>query len=82
MPQRIIEPPKDQWDLLPTPFTPGEREVFELFDFKLPLEWEMYIRPHLNGLQPDLVLLNPYAGIAVFEIKDKGLEPQDPPIFA
>ena len=70
MQQRIIEPPKDQWDRLPTPLTPGEREVFELFKEALPLEWEMYIQPHLNGLRPDLVLLNPYAGIAVFEIKD------------
>ena len=73
MQQRIIDPPKDQWDRLPTPLTPGEREVFELFKEMLPLEWEMYIQPHLNGLRPDLVLLNPYAGIAVFEIKDWSL---------
>ena len=70
MQQRIIDPPEDQWARLPTPLTPGEREVFELFKEALPLEWEMYIQPHLNGLRPDLVLLNPYAGIAVFEIKD------------
>ena len=38
-----------------------------------PLEWEMYIQPHLNGLRPDLVLLNPTVGIAVFEIKDWSL---------
>ena len=73
MEQRIIDPPKDQWDRLPTPLTPGESEVFELFKEMLPLEWEMYIQPHLNGLRPDLVLLNPYAGIAVFEIKDWSL---------
>lgn len=30
----------------------------------------MYIQPHLNGLRPDFVLLNPNAGIAVFEVKD------------
>lgn len=71
--QRIIDPPEDQWDRLPTQLTPGEREVFELFKERLPLEWEMYIQPHLNGLRPDLVLLNPYAGIAVFEIKDWSL---------
>ena len=68
--QRLIDPPKDQWTLLPTPLTDGERAVAELFDAKLPLEWEMYVQPHLNGLRPDLVLLNPLAGIAVFEIKD------------
>ena len=47
MQQRIIDPPKKQWDLLPTPLTPGEREVFELFDANLPPEWEMYIQPIL-----------------------------------
>ena len=73
MQQRIIDPPKDQWHRLPTPLTSGENEVYNLFDTGLPLEWEMYIQPHLNGLRPDLVLLNPYAGIAVFEIKDWSL---------
>ena len=70
MEQRIIDPPKDQWNRLPTPLTSGENTVYNLFDARLPLEWEMYIQPHLNGLRPDLVLLNPYAGVAVFEIKD------------
>ena len=73
MQQRIIDPPKDQWHRLPTPLTSGENKVYNLFDARLPLEWEMYIQPHLNGLRPDLVLLNPYAGIAVFEIKDWSL---------
>ena len=68
--RRYIEPPKDQWDLLPTKLTKGERAVAELFDAKLPPAWEIYIQPHLNGLRPDIVLLNPMAGIAVFEIKD------------
>ena len=71
--ERHIDPPQEQWERLPTPLTPGERKVFELFDEKLPLEWEMYVQPHLNGLRPDLVLLNPYAGIAVYEIKDWNL---------
>ena len=73
MQKRIIDPPKDQWDRLPTPLTSGENKVCNLFDAGLPLDWEMYIQPHLNGLRPDLVLLNPYAGIAVFEIKDWSL---------
>ena len=70
---RHIDPPQEQWDRLPTSLTPGEREVYELFDEKLSLDWEMYIQPHLNGLRPDLVLLNPKVGIAVFEIKDWAL---------
>ncbi|MDE0017856.1 MAG: NERD domain-containing protein [Candidatus Poribacteria bacterium] len=73
MQQRIIDPPKDQWHRLPTPLTSGENKVYNLFDAGLPPDWEMYIQPHLNGLRPDLVLLNPYTGIAVFEIKDWSL---------
>ena len=67
---RLIDPPREQWDRLPTPLTTGEIAVAELFDAKLPNEWEIYIQPHLNGLRPDFVLLNPNAGIAVFEVKD------------
>ena len=37
-------------------------------------EWEIYIQPHLNGLRPDFVLLNPNVGIAVFEVKDWNLD--------
>jgi len=32
--------------------------------------WEIYIQPHLNGLRPDFVLVNPNVGIAVYEVKD------------
>lgn len=70
---RIIEPPRDQLDHLPTALTPGEQEVLNLFDTQLPDEWEIYIQPHLNGLRPDFVLLHPNVGIAVFEIKDWNL---------
>ena len=44
--------------------------MFEFFDQNLPLEWEIYAQPHLNGLKPNFVLLNPAVGIAVFEVKD------------
>jgi len=71
---RIIDPPRDQISKLPTPLTAGEGRVVELFDANLPLEWEIYVQPHLNGLRPDIVLLHPQAGIAVFEIKDWDLE--------
>ena len=44
--------------------------MIDLFDEKLPAKWEIYVQPHLNGLCPDIVLLHPGVGIAVFEIKD------------
>ena len=45
---RIVQPPRDQLDQLLTPLTDGERKVVDLFDQKLPAEWEIYVQPHLN----------------------------------
>ena len=67
---RRIDPPMDSFGELPTPLTHGEHQVIQLFHEKLPDEWEIYVQPHLNGLRPDIVLLHPYVGVAVFEIKD------------
>lgn len=67
---RVIEPLRDQFASLRTPLTHGEAAVLEFFDRMLPQRWEIYVQPHLNGLRPDFVLLNPQVGIAVFEIKD------------
>ncbi|MBF0586720.1 NERD domain-containing protein [Prosthecochloris sp. N3] len=67
---RLIDPPRQQHDKLLTPLTDGERRVIDVFDTELPPEWEIYIQPHLNGLRPDIVLLHPGVGVAVFEVKD------------
>ena len=67
---RVIDPPRDQFVTLPTRLTDGERRVIDLFDQKLAAEWEIYVQPHLNGLRPDIVLLHPSVGVAVFEVKD------------
>ena len=56
------------------PLTSGERKVLDVFDQTLAPEWEIYLQPHLNGLKPDFVLLNPYVGLAVFEVKDWNLD--------
>lgn len=69
MQQRIIYPDKDKWNELR--LTPEEKVVYNRFNAAdFPIEWEMYIHPHLNGLRPDLVLLHPKFGIAVYEFKD------------
>lgn len=60
-----------------TPLTDGERAVVDLLDEKLPADWEIYIQPHLNGLRPDIVLLHPKVGVAVFEVKDWDLSAMD-----
>ena len=71
---RFISPPLSQLNSLRTPLTQGEKQVLEFFDRYLPQDWEIYVQPHLNGLRPDFVLLNPNVGIAVYEIKDWNLD--------
>ena len=73
MQQRIIYPDKEKWSDLR--LTPQEETVYNRFNAAdFPVEWEMYIHPHLNGLRPDLVLLHPKFGIAVYQfIKEKDL---------
>lgn len=67
---RKVSPPVSEHARLDPPLTQGEQKVFEFFDTQLDEAWEIYIQPHMNGLRPDFVLLNPYVGIAVFEVKD------------
>ena len=67
---RVIEPALERLDFLPTPLTDGENRVLKFFNDYLPEGWEIYIQPHLNGLQPDFVVLHPEIGIGVFEVKD------------
>lgn len=71
--ERFISPPIEHLYNLRQPLTAGERLVFNLFNENLAPEWEIYVQPHLNGLRPDFVLLNPNVGIAVFEVKDWNL---------
>lgn len=77
MPRRVVDPPIAELDRLANPLTAGERLVVEFFDEYLPPDWEIYIQPHLNGLRPDLVLLNPAVGVAVFEVKDWNFDTVD-----
>ncbi|MCG7354507.1 nuclease-related domain-containing DEAD/DEAH box helicase [Roseomonas mucosa] len=74
MSYRVVSPPVEAFSELRTPLTSGELAVFEMFDRTLPMEWEIYVQPHMNGLRPDFVLLNPNVGIAVFEVKDWNLD--------
>ena len=67
---RIIHPPLAALQNLRQPLTKGEMAVLELFHRKLSEKWEIYIQPHMNGLRPDFVLLNPDVGIGIFEVKD------------
>ena len=67
---RVVSPQLSELSKLRQPLTRGERAVLDLFVRKLSPDWEIYVQPHLNGLRPDFVLLNPNVGIGVFEVKD------------
>lgn len=71
--QRKISPPLADIGMLRTPLERGEQAVLDFFNRTLPPAWEIYVQPHLNGLRPDFVLLNPKIGIAVFEVKNWNL---------
>ena len=71
---RIVSPPLDELNTLRTPLNEGERIVLDFFLANLSEAWEIYIQPHLNGLRPDFVLLNPNIGIAVYEVKHWNLD--------
>ncbi|MGH8545587.1 MAG: NERD domain-containing protein, partial [Gammaproteobacteria bacterium] len=71
---RVFSPERRALSQLRTPLTAGELEVIEFFDRNLPEGWEIYVQPHMNGLRPDVVLLHPARGVAVYEIKDWNLD--------
>ncbi len=71
--ERVISPERRALANLRTPLTAGELAAVAFFDRTLPDGWEIYVQPHLNGLRPDIVLLHPARGIAVFEVKDWNL---------
>ena len=72
--RRVVSPPKDEWNNLNPPLESSVRSVCEFLYQTLPVEWGIYVRPFLNGLRPDIVLLNPNAGIAIFQVEDLDLE--------
>lgn len=76
-PARVIDPPLSSLPSLRQPLNDGERRVLEWFIEILPIGWEIYVQPHLNGLRPDFVLLHPRCGIAVYEVKDWNLHGLD-----
>lgn len=74
---RVVDPPLAALPALRQPLNEGERQVLDWFLDVLPIDWEIYIQPHLNGLRPDFVLMHPQRGIAVYEVKDWNLNGLD-----
>ena len=67
---RIIDPPRERLGGLSKPLLRQQRNLVDLFDQRLDRSWEIYVQPYLNGLEPDIVLLSPESGVAVFEMRE------------
>jgi hypothetical protein len=65
-----LDPPLERWASLRPPFEAGEAQLLRWFSEHLDPEWEIYGRVYLNGYKPDVVLLHPRYGIALYEVKD------------
>lgn len=55
-------------------FTEGENFIFEFLNQTLPLEYEFYIQPSLQGNRPDMLLFHKEQGIFIVEVKDWKLD--------
>lgn len=67
---RFCSPPITDLRLLKNAPNESELAVVKYLDQHLDEAWEIYFKPHLNGLRPDIVVLHPRVGIAVFKVKD------------
>ena len=65
-----IDPSIDIIKNFRTPLNDGERRVLNYLYKNLPEEWEIYVQPPMNSLNPDIILLHPNNGIVVIEVKD------------
>ena len=70
---RVISPPLSEINTLRQPLTDGEKQTLSYLDKHLSPAWEIYIQPHLNGLCPDFIILNPCVGLVVIKVKDWNL---------
>jgi len=63
-----MSPPCGDLPQLDPPLKGAERRLVEMFHDQLAEEWEIYTRPHLNGLRPSVVVLHPDVGTGVFQV--------------
>lgn len=66
---RILSPPPNELDSLPTPLNDGERMVLDALVRHLDDEWEIFVQPKLHTKEPDFVIAHPSFGATVIEVK-------------
>ena len=52
------------------PLTEGETHLARYLDDHLPLGWEIFVQPYMNGDRPDIVIMHKDHGLMIFEVKD------------
>jgi thymidine kinase len=65
-----IFPDWEEIDSFQPPLNAGARALAEFLDSSLPDEWEIFIKPYMNGDRPDIVIFHPQIGVQIFEVKD------------
>ena len=65
-----IDPSIDIIKNFKTPLNDGEKRVLNYLYMNLSEDWEIYVQPPMNKLNPDIVLIHPENGVAVIEVKD------------
>ena len=65
-----IYPSPDRWQQDRPGLSDALVRAARWFDAELPEGWEIYVQPPVNGLRPDLVVMHPQHGAAVFAIDD------------
>lgn len=66
---RILSPPPNELDSLPTPLNDGERMVLDALVRHLDDEWEIFVQPKLHTKEPDFVIAHPSFGATAIEVK-------------
>jgi hypothetical protein len=65
---KTISPAPSEWQELRPPLPEGCRQVAEWLAARVPDDVELYVRPHLNGLRPSIVLLSEKHGMTVLDV--------------
>jgi len=65
-----IDPSLEELDKDESPPSPGLVETVRFFAAGLDDDWTCYLRPHLNGLRPEAVLLQDFVGVTVVAVRD------------
>jgi hypothetical protein len=68
-----LVPDRKDIEALPQPLRKSEEKLVDALMNVLDDDWTVYVQPHMNGLNPDVIIFSPKHGIAIFEVKEWSL---------